>query len=287
MDGRAEIRRWSARRRTGAGSRGLRTSRAARHGLRRRGPAVAYTLMIVSTPDGVLRRATANHWRCAASGGWRRPRTSRVLDGREESPPCSARGSRPRVRLRGEGHVGEDPVARSRSPLTRTSTASVQRPAVRRTWVSHSMASAASGSGFGPVAAALVVHADGHVEVGRAGDLERDGPAGPGLRPPGDDQGQAPAQQFPERCAAGASGCRDGRRAARRPARASSSPSRGPASARCRCRPCPPAAGRALRVIPGIWARRRSRRPPAPRHGGAGDGRRACTAPGTGRSRCG
>ncbi|XRQ04758.1 nuclear transport factor 2 family protein [Actinomadura welshii] len=55
--------------------------------------AVAYTLMIVNTPDGfALRRATANRWRLRrTSAGWRAVnRTNRVLDGREESPALLA-----------------------------------------------------------------------------------------------------------------------------------------------------------------------------------------------------
>lgn len=51
--------------------------------------AVGYTLMIVNRPDGfTLRRATANHWRLRRTpSGWSvTNRTSRVLDGRDESP---------------------------------------------------------------------------------------------------------------------------------------------------------------------------------------------------------
>ncbi|MEW2352159.1 nuclear transport factor 2 family protein [Spirillospora sp. NPDC029432] len=55
--------------------------------------AVAYTLMIVNTPDGfTLRRATANHWTLRRTeAGWRAVnRTNRVLDGRDESPDLLA-----------------------------------------------------------------------------------------------------------------------------------------------------------------------------------------------------
>ncbi|MFI0404539.1 nuclear transport factor 2 family protein [Actinomadura sp. 3N508] len=51
--------------------------------------AIGYTLMIVNRADGfVLRRATANRWRLRRTpSGWRvTDRTSRVLDGRDESP---------------------------------------------------------------------------------------------------------------------------------------------------------------------------------------------------------
>ncbi|WP_328334580.1 MULTISPECIES: nuclear transport factor 2 family protein [unclassified Streptomyces] len=60
--------------------------------------AVCYTTMIVRDPvAGVftVRRATANHWRLRRSAaGWRvTVRTSRVLDGRAESPELLATGA--------------------------------------------------------------------------------------------------------------------------------------------------------------------------------------------------
>ncbi|TYB45285.1 nuclear transport factor 2 family protein [Actinomadura chibensis] len=55
--------------------------------------ATGYTLMIVHGPDGFfVRRATANRWRLRRTPfGWRVVnRTSRVLDGRQESPDLLA-----------------------------------------------------------------------------------------------------------------------------------------------------------------------------------------------------
>ncbi|GAA1231949.1 nuclear transport factor 2 family protein [Prauserella halophila] len=57
--------------------------------------AVCYSLMIVTGDDGfVVRRATANHWRLRrGADGWLvTTRTSRVLDGRAESPELLASG---------------------------------------------------------------------------------------------------------------------------------------------------------------------------------------------------
>lgn len=58
--------------------------------------AVCHSLMVVRR-DGefVIRRATANHWQLHRSAeGWRvTTRTSRVLDGREESPELLRRGA--------------------------------------------------------------------------------------------------------------------------------------------------------------------------------------------------
>lgn len=57
--------------------------------------AVCHSLMVVNTVDGfVVRRATANHWHLERQEeGWRVVRrTSRVLDGRTESPGLLAAG---------------------------------------------------------------------------------------------------------------------------------------------------------------------------------------------------
>lgn len=58
--------------------------------------AVCHSLMVVNTVDGfVVRRATANHWHLERQDeGWRVVRrTSRVLDGRTESPDLLAAGA--------------------------------------------------------------------------------------------------------------------------------------------------------------------------------------------------
>lgn len=63
--------------------------------------AICHSLMVVNTEDGfVVRRATANHWQLRRTPeGWRATiRTSRVLDGRTESPAlleAGALGRRP------------------------------------------------------------------------------------------------------------------------------------------------------------------------------------------------
>ncbi|WP_029391795.1 nuclear transport factor 2 family protein [Streptomyces xiaopingdaonensis] len=57
--------------------------------------AVGHSLMVVHGAEGHrLRRATANHWRLQrGSAGWQvTSRTSRVLDGRTESPALLAEG---------------------------------------------------------------------------------------------------------------------------------------------------------------------------------------------------
>lgn len=59
--------------------------------------AICHSLMVVNTDDGfVVRRATANHWQLRRTPeGWRATvRTSRVLDGRTESPALLAAGAR-------------------------------------------------------------------------------------------------------------------------------------------------------------------------------------------------
>lgn len=59
--------------------------------------AVCHSLMVVHTDDGFrVRRATANHWQLRRTPeGWRATvRTSRVLDGRPESPALLAAGAR-------------------------------------------------------------------------------------------------------------------------------------------------------------------------------------------------
>jgi uncharacterized protein (TIGR02246 family) len=59
--------------------------------------AVCHSLMVVNTEDGFrVRRATANHWQLTRTpDGWRTTvRTSRVLDGRTESPALLATGAR-------------------------------------------------------------------------------------------------------------------------------------------------------------------------------------------------
>lgn len=59
--------------------------------------AVCHSLMVVNTDDGFrVRRATANHWQLRRTPeGWRATvRTSRVLDGRPESPALLAAGAR-------------------------------------------------------------------------------------------------------------------------------------------------------------------------------------------------
>lgn len=59
--------------------------------------AVCHSLMVVHTDDGFqVRRATANHFQLRrTAAGWRvRVRTSRVLDGRPESPALLAAGAR-------------------------------------------------------------------------------------------------------------------------------------------------------------------------------------------------
>ena len=59
--------------------------------------AVCHSLMVVHTERGFgLRRATANHWQLVRTGrGWRVTiRTTRVLDGRPESPALLAAGAR-------------------------------------------------------------------------------------------------------------------------------------------------------------------------------------------------
>ncbi|MDN5894802.1 MAG: nuclear transport factor 2 family protein, partial [Nocardioides sp.] len=64
--------------------------------------AVTHSLMIVnqggdfeSTPDFVVRRATAHHWELRRTqDGWRTTRrTSRVLDGRAEAPELLVKGA--------------------------------------------------------------------------------------------------------------------------------------------------------------------------------------------------
>lgn len=60
--------------------------------------AICYSLMITTGDHGfVVRRATANHWRLRrSSDGWLvTARTSRVLDGRQESPALLASGMAP------------------------------------------------------------------------------------------------------------------------------------------------------------------------------------------------
>ncbi|WP_300681848.1 nuclear transport factor 2 family protein [Nocardioides sp.] len=59
--------------------------------------AICHSLMVVNTENGfVVRRATANHWQLTRTPeGWRATiRTSRVLDGRPESPALLAAGAR-------------------------------------------------------------------------------------------------------------------------------------------------------------------------------------------------
>ena len=59
--------------------------------------AVCHSLMVVNSDDGFrVRRATANHWQLRRTpAGWRvTVRTSRVLDGRDESPALLAAGAR-------------------------------------------------------------------------------------------------------------------------------------------------------------------------------------------------
>ena len=59
--------------------------------------AVCHSLMVVNTDQGFrVRRATANHWQLRRTPeGWRATvRTSRVLDGRAESPALLAAGAR-------------------------------------------------------------------------------------------------------------------------------------------------------------------------------------------------
>lgn len=59
--------------------------------------AICHSLMVVHTDEGFqVRRATANHWQLRRTpDGWRTTvRTSRVLDGRAESPALLAAGAR-------------------------------------------------------------------------------------------------------------------------------------------------------------------------------------------------
>ena len=59
--------------------------------------AICHSLMVVHTDEGFqVRRATANHWQLRRTpDGWRATvRTSRVLDGRAESPALLAAGAR-------------------------------------------------------------------------------------------------------------------------------------------------------------------------------------------------
>ena len=59
--------------------------------------AVCHSLMVVNTDEGFqVRRATANHWQLRRTpDGWRvTVRTSRVLDGRTESPALLGAGAR-------------------------------------------------------------------------------------------------------------------------------------------------------------------------------------------------
>ncbi len=58
--------------------------------------AVGHSLMVVNTDEGFqVRRATANHWQLRRTAdGWRTTiRTTRVLDGRTESPALLAAGA--------------------------------------------------------------------------------------------------------------------------------------------------------------------------------------------------
>lgn len=58
--------------------------------------AVGHSLMIINTDEGFqVRRATANHWQLRRTAeGWRATvRTTRVLDGRTESPALLAAGA--------------------------------------------------------------------------------------------------------------------------------------------------------------------------------------------------
>lgn len=59
--------------------------------------AVGHSLMVINTEQGFqVRRATANHWQLQRTpDGWRTTvRTTRVLDGRAESPALLAAGAR-------------------------------------------------------------------------------------------------------------------------------------------------------------------------------------------------
>lgn len=78
-----------------------------------RAVAVCHSLMVVRSGDGfAVRRATANHWALRrTTDGWRvTTRTSRLLDGRTESPALLAAG------VRGEPAPQDRTNDRSRPP---------------------------------------------------------------------------------------------------------------------------------------------------------------------------